>query len=153
MRQKSRKKYRARAGRPPLVTPLFPVFLAHRQGGDVRGEPPNNRGENHVHRDIHQTGSRRKPGPSRRPQTQSTHANEDSDHEQDRAMAMIAHGQRDDAKNAERTQGSAKPRTHSCARVLFLVIHAPTLSHERSSSCARSSASHQANHGLVFSKE
>ncbi len=47
-------------------------------------------------------------------------------------MAMIAHGQRDDAKNAERTQGSAKPRTHSCARVLFLVIHAPTLSHERS---------------------
>ena len=68
-------------------------------------------------------------------------------------MTVIAHGQRDDAKNTERTQGSAKPRTHSCARVLFLVIHAPTLSHERSSSCARSSASRQANHGLVFSKE
>ena len=47
-------------------------------------------------------------------------------------MTVIAHGQRDDAKNAERTQGSAKPRTHSSARVLFLVIHAPTLSHERS---------------------
>lgn len=68
-------------------------------------------------------------------------------------MTVIAHGQRDDAKNAEGTQGSAKPRTHSCAHVLFLVIHAPTLSHERSSSCARSSASRQANHGLVFSKE
>ena len=68
-------------------------------------------------------------------------------------MAVIAHGQRDDAKNTERTQGSAKPRTHSCARVLFLIIHAPTLPHERSSSCARSSASRQANHRLVFSKE
>ena len=68
-------------------------------------------------------------------------------------MAMIAHGQRNHAENAERTQGSAKPRTHSCARGLFLLIHAPTLSHERSSSCARSSASHQANHSLVFSKE
>ena len=68
-------------------------------------------------------------------------------------MAVIAHGQRNHAENAERTQGSAKPRTHSCARGLFLIIHAPTLSHERSSSCARSSASRQANHGLVFSKE
>ena len=29
-----------------------PRGLAHRQGGDVGGEPPNNRGENHVHRDI-----------------------------------------------------------------------------------------------------
>ena len=47
-------------------------------------------------------------------------------------MAVIAHGQRNHAENAERTQGSAKPRTHSCARGRFLVIHAPTLSHERS---------------------
>ena len=47
-------------------------------------------------------------------------------------MAMIAHGQRNHTENAERAQGSAKPRTHSCAHGLFLVIHAPTLSHERS---------------------
>lgn len=65
-------------------------------------------------------------------------------------MTVVTRDQRNHTRNAERTQGGAKPRTHSCVHGLFFLTHTPTLPHERLLSCAHSSASHQANRGLVL---
>ena len=127
--------------------------LAHSKRRHVRREPPNNRGEDQVDRGIHETSARGEPGASRRPQTQRRHTDEDEDHQDDRAVAMIRHGQRNHTENTARAEGSAEPAAQSRAHRSFLALHAPTLPHERALSDDRPILPHQGDHALIPAKE
>ena len=125
MRQNSRDEESAVARALPPAQRPFSADLTHCKRRHVRGKPPNDRGEDHVHSNIHEARSRRKPGPSRRPQAQRCHSNEDGDHQHDRAVAVIGHGQRNHTEYTARAEGAAEPATQSGAHGTLLNIHAP----------------------------